>query len=403
MENTKVKIGELIKLVGYGIAIGIVVGILDTIFGKGLTLVTGVREQYSVWLLPFLAPIGVFILWSLDKFGGNSKQGMGLIFKVGHGSEREIPLRLIPFVTVGTWLTHLFGGSAGREGVAVQIGATCSHAIEKMMRKEENVERTKLFLVAGMAAGFSGLFGTPFAALLFALEVLVVGSIHYEALFLAFSASFTASYVTKFCGLEHFSYHLHISATLNWKLFFVLIFLGSIFGVVGGSFAFLLKKMKQILPTVRGMKDGKFRIFYGGILLTIVLFLLEKGRYSGLGTNLIHFAFYESEQLHNYDWLFKLLLTVFTLAIGYLGGEVTPLFSIGASLGAFVAPLIGIPVVFGAALGYVGVFCGATNTFFAPIFIGGEIFGFEYIPYFFIVCVMGKIISGTHTIYGEQK
>lgn len=403
MENTKVKIWEVIKLVGYGIVIGIVVGILDTIFGKGLTLVTGVREQYSVWLLPFLAPIGVFIVWSLDKFGGNSKQGMGLIFKVGHGSEREIPLRLIPFVTVGTWLTHLFGGSAGREGVAVQIGATCSHAIEKMTRKEENVERTKIFLVAGMAAGFSGLFGTPFAALLFALEVLVVGSIHYEALFLAFSASFTASYVTKLCGLEHFSYHLHISTTLNWKLFFVLIFLGSIFGVVGGSFAFLLKKVKQILPTVRGMKDGKFRIFYGGILLTIVLFLLEKGRYSGLGTNLIHFAFYESEQLYNYDWLFKLLLTVFTLAIGYLGGEVTPLFSIGASLGAFVASLIGMPVVFGAALGYVGVFCGATNTFFAPIFIGGEIFGFEYIPYFFIVCVMGKIISGTHTIYGEQK
>lgn len=401
--DIKNKIWEWIQWIVYGIVIGVVVGLFDVIFGKGLHLVSNIREQYMMWLLPFLAPVGVLLVWSLDRFGGSSKQGMGLVFRVAHGVEREIPFRLIPFVTIGTWLTHLFGGSAGREGVAVQIGATCSHMVEKLTRNEENKERTKLFLVAGMAAGFSGLFGTPFAALLFGLEVLVVGAIHYEALFLTFSASFVANYVTKLCGLEHFSYPLNLSIELDWKLFFIMIVLGVVFGMVGGSFAFLLKKVKYILPTLRGMKDAKYRIFYGGLLLSVCLFLLDRGRYSGLGTNLIHFAFYENSQLHSYDWLLKLLFTVLTLALGYLGGEVTPLFSIGASIGGILAPLVGIPVVFGAALGYVGVFCGATNTFFAPIFIGGEIFGFEYLPYFFIICVIGKIISGTNTIYGEQK
>ena len=165
-----------LKLIITGIIIGLTVGIIDTIFGRGLLLI-------------------VFIY---QKFAGKTGKGMGLIFEVGHGTEKEIPLRLIPIVTVATWITHLFGGSAGREGVAVQLGATLSHRFNKYFNFPD---KSKVFLVTGMAAGFGGLFQTPIAALFFALEVLTLGNLQLYALLPAIVAAFTASWTSSFLGL----------------------------------------------------------------------------------------------------------------------------------------------------------------------------------------------------------
>lgn len=386
-----------IFLLAYGVIIGLIVGVIDAGFGRVLLGITAFRGEHIVWLLPFLAPVGVLIVWAYEKYGGSSKQGMGLIFKVGHGEEEKIPLRLIPFSIVGTWLTHLFGGSAGREGVAVQIGATFSQWFGKKIRKNEN---TNVFLIAGMAAGFAGLFGTPIAAVFFALEVLVVGAFQYQALIPAISSAFVASMTSRALGLEKFEYALAVSIPLNAKVFCMLVILGALFGSVGAIFALLLKYLKEKFGQM--IENPMKRIFLFGLFLSILLLLCWHGRYSGLGTNLISLTFGEGT-VYPYDWVLKLLFTVFTLSIGFQGGEVTPLFSIGASLGAIVAPFFGIPVVFGGALGYIAVFGSATNTFLAPMLIGAEVFGYQYLPYFFIVCAIAYVVSGNYTIYGGQK
>ena len=348
-------------------------------------------------MIPFLAFAGLVIVFLYQKYGGKSSKGMTLIFEVGHGVENHIPKRLIPLVIVTTWLTHLFGGSAGREGVAVQLGATVSH----WFCKNFSIPNTsKVFLVTGMAAGFAGLFQTPLAAVLFAMEVLVVGNLQLTALYPAMIASLVAAWTSHALGLEKFmqpiSAHLGLSPILVIKL----VLLGVLFGLCGNVFAYALLWSKKKAATI--FPNPYKRIVVMGIVLSIVFLLLDKGRYSGLGTNLIAASF-AGQPVYVYDWLFKLLLTVLTLAAGFQGGEVTPLFAIGASLGVLLAGLFGLPVSLVAALGYAAVFGSATSTFLGPILIGCEVFGFSNFPYFFIVCVVAFSLHRQHSIYGAQK
>ena len=192
------------EILFYGIAailMGILVGALDALFGEVLILITQFRGQHIAVLLPFLAVAGLTIVYVYQKFGKNSSKGMGLIFSAANRQDEEIPKRLVPLVIGGTWLTHLFGGSAGREGVAVQIGATVGHTFGKKLPFQDS---KKILLIAGMAAGFAGLFQTPIAATFFALEVLMVGVIEYRALFPAALSAFVASYTSHLLGLENF-------------------------------------------------------------------------------------------------------------------------------------------------------------------------------------------------------
>ncbi|MCW1052404.1 MULTISPECIES: chloride channel protein [Streptococcus] len=379
------------------IFIGLVVGIIDAIFGRTLIFLSDIRSMYPLYLIPFLAFAGLVIVFLYQKYGGKSSKGMTLIFEVGHGVENHIPKRLIPLVIVTTWLTHLFGGSAGREGVAVQLGATVSH----WFCKNFSIPNTsKVFLVTGMAAGFAGLFQTPLAAVLFAMEVLVVGNLQLTALYPAMIASLVAAWTSHALGLEKFmqpiSAHLGLSPILVIKL----VLLGVLFGLCGNVFAYALLWSKKKAATI--FPNPYKRIVVMGIVLSIVFLLLDKGRYSGLGTNLITASF-AGQSIYLYDWFFKLLLTVLTLSAGFQGGEVTPLFAIGASLGVLLAGLFGLPVGLVAALGYAAVFGSATSTFLGPILIGCEVFGFTNFPYFFIVCAVAFSLHRQHSIYGAQK
>ncbi len=380
-----------------GIPIGFIIGIIDTIFGKTLLKITDIRQTYPILLIPFLALAGVIIVYCYNKWGGKSSKGMGLIFEVAQGKEEKIPLRLIPFIILSTWATHLFGGSAGREGVAVQLGATFSNWVGNKI----NIKDTrKIFLITGMSAGFAGLFQTPIAAIFFAVEVLIAGSIHYRALIPAITASFMASTTSHLLGLEKFTFPLSLNINLDFLTILKLIILGIIFGLIGGSFAICLKYAKTFFTNK--IKNPIIRIFIIGIILSIIFLILYKGRYSGLGTNLINASFY-NEKIYVYDWVLKFILTIITLSIGFQGGEVTPLFSIGASLGVILASLFGLPIEFVASLGYISIFGSATNTFFAPIFIGGEVFGYTYIPYFFIVMAFAYTFNFNKSIYSLQK
>lgn len=297
---------------------------------------------------------------------------------------------------ISTWITHLFGGSAGREGVAVQIGATLSHYFTKYFHFPKN---GKVLLITGMAAGFAGLFQTPLTALFFAMEVIVIGKIEYEALLPGFIASFIASYTSHFLGLEKFSVNIQQYANVNdMKHIMLMILLGIIFGIVGRLFSTALSVSKTFLKDK--IKNSYKRIGYVSIILVIGL-MIFKGRYSGLGTNLIELSFHQNVTV--YDWFLKLIFTVITLAIGFQGGEVTPLFSIGSTLGFILAYLFHLPIELCAALGYAGVFASATNTLFAPIMIGLEVFGGSNMFAFIIVCIFAYLINGNKSIYTAQS
>lgn len=391
------KLCKLAYLILVSIVIGVVVGGIDALFGKVLILLSNFRVDHFMVLIPFLSVTGMIFLYLFSKFGGKSQKGMDLVFLVGHGEEDEIPLRLIPFVMTGTWLAHLFGASVGREGVAVQLGATTANWFGRKLKLENY---SSSLIVIGMAAGFAGLFGTPIAATFFALEVLVAGKLKYEALLPALIAAFTASATSQFLGLEKFGVPLTASLQLDFSLFIKLVVIGIIFGLTGAALAKFLAVSKEFFK--EKIPRPIVRIGIGGVVLTVLLILFYQGRYSGLGTNLIEASF-TGEQIYAYDWLLKMLLTILTVSVGFLGGEVTPLFAIGATLGVVLAALTGLPIEFAAALGYASVFGGATSTLLAPIFIGGEVFGFEYLPYFIIVCSVAYSFSKNHSIYGLQK
>lgn len=403
------------------LALGALVGALTAFFGQVLLAVSAVRDANPLYWIPGLALIGIAIVLGYKKFGKGTERGMDMVFGVAHGKENEIPLRMIPMVAVSTWLTHLFGGSAGREGVAIQIGATLGHNISKKIPVEN---AGKILLIAGMAAGFAGLFQTPLAAIALSLEVLLVGYLNLSALLPATAAAFTAYKVSEMLGLEKFSVELHTLfpdsnvAGLLWNengldIQFVLklALLGVLFGIVGGGFAKMLSIAKKL--AANKLPNAVKRIAFVGIALSLLLLLFWQGRYAGLGTNLIDLCF-ANPQAANVnaagdatvfacDWILKFALTIATIAVGFKGGEVTPLFAIGATFGAWVAAMVGVPLPLAAALGYAAVFGGATNTLLAPIFIGAEIFGFDTLPAFFIVCVVAFVCNGGQSIYAQKK
>lgn len=390
--------GGLLIMGAVAIPIGLIVGAIDAVFGRTLLTIGSFRDAHLALLLPFLALAGLAIVFCYKKWGKNAGRGMSLVFDVGHGREESISLRLVPLIMGGTWATHLFGGSAGREGVAVQIGATVSHWIG---RKLPFKHPGNTFLLIGMAAGFAGLFRTPLAATVFALEVLVAGRLEYRTLFPALIASLVASATSGALGLEKFEVALTATVALDAAGIARLAILGVVFGIVGGAFAWCLAHAKTLAG--RLAPNPYVRIGVIGVALSILLFALWQGRYCGLGTNLISAAFANGASIYSWDWIAKFILTIVTLAAGYQGGEVTPLFSIGASLGVSISGLAGIDPLLCAALGYAATFGGATNTLLAPIFIGCEVFGFSYLPAFFIVCAVAYLFNMDKSIYTLQE
>ena len=385
------------KYVILAILVGICVGIVDTIFGRGLLAISAFRGQYYRYLLPVLPVAGLAIVWMYQRFSSLSLKGMTLVFEAGQKKREEIPLALVPLVMIGTWITHLFGGSAGREGVAVQIGATLSHEAGRRLHIEE---KAPVMLITGMAAGFGGLFQTPLAAVFFAMEVIVSGYVEYDALLPAMIASYTASTTSHLLGLEKFA----VDVQEIWKIGDVknagiLIILGLAFGLTGRCFSVFLQKAKKLAGDK--ISNPRVRIGCFAVPLAVILLALHSARYSGLGTNLITASF-DGDTIYGYDWILKLFLTITTLAIGFQGGEVTPLFSIGASLGVVLGSALGVPPVVCASFGYAAVFGSATNTVIAPVLIGLEVFGSQNAIPLVVVCLLAYLVNGNHSIYGAQ-
>lgn len=379
------------------VAVGIVVGAVETLFGRVLSEISAIRSNYVLQFTPFLPLAGMLIAFTYSRIGKNSIKGMNLIFSAAFKEEDNIPLRMVPLLIGSTWLTHLFGCSSGREGAAVQIGGAVAHSVGKRLNIRDS---SKILVITGMAAGFAGMFRTPVAAIFFAMEVLTAGLVEYCALFPCIAASFSASFTSQILGLEKLTFNLNEELELNIPLILKAALLGVLFGIVGGLFAYVLNLFRKFLSD--RIANPVLRIFIIGCALSVLLLLLHKGRYSGSGENLINAAFL-NEKIYGYDWLFKFILTIMTMSAGFQGGEVTPLFSIGAALGTVISPVFGLPHEFAAALGFIAVFGSATNTILAPVFVGAEVFGYEYLPYYFIVSAVAYVFNGNKSIYPKQR
>ena len=388
---------RLAQWVGLGTLVGIACGIASALFLKSLEYATRLREAHEV-LIYGLPLAGLAVGFLYDRWGSAIKGGNNLVIDTVHENAAQIPLRMAPMVFIGTVLTHVFGGSAGREGTAVQMGASLADWISHRLRVDKEIRR--LLLVAGVAGGFGSVFGTPIAGALFGLEVVCIGKIEYEALAPALVASLVGDYVTRHLGVVHTAYPRILFVELTPVVLGKLTVIG--FAMAGASVTFveLTHRLKHVLQNK--IKHSAWRMFLGGMAVVIMWRLIGTSDYLGLGVPMIVRSF-SDPHLPSYAFAAKILFTAVTLASGFLGGEVTPLFLVGASLGSVMARTLGLPIELGAGVGIAAVFASAANTPLALSVMAVELLGSAILPHVVIVSVVAYVLSGHRSIYPAQR
>jgi H+/Cl- antiporter ClcA len=304
---------------------------------------------------------------------------------------------MAPFVLFGTLITHLFGGSAGREGTAVQMGGAIADQF-KVIFNLENQERRTL-IVMGISAGFASIFGTPLAGAIFAIEVLYCSKINIKTAILSFIVAFIAHYTVGFWAVKHT--HYSIPEIPNWNGTIVLwcLFASILFGLAAMTFSRTTHFWGRLFT--KYVSYPPLRPVIGGTILAIAIHFLDVQKFVGLGVPVIVDAF--NNPSAHFDFLLKILFTGFTLGCGFKGGEVTPLFFVGATLGSALSLVIPLPIALLAGMGFVAVFSGATHTPIACTAMGIELFGLESGLYIALACVIAYLVSGSIGIYSAQN
>jgi len=365
-------------------------------------------------LLFFLPLAGILIHFLYEFLGKNAEGGNNLIMDEIHDPGGGIPFRMAPLVLLTTVITHLFGGSAGREGTAVQIGGSIAQFFAKWFKLSQ--EDVKTLLMTGIAAGFGAVFGTPITGTIFALEVLALGRIKHDALMPCFIASVLADVVCSAWGIHHTPYQINFTDKgiiflryfhFDFLLLAKAIIAGVAFGLAGYFFA-------ELSHTIKNYSNRWIKIKWlipatGGLVIIAFTYVLGTQDYLSLGVSnpdphaVSIVTCFSPGGATYFSWLWKLLFTAITLGTGFKGGEVTPLFFIGAALGNAIASLTGAPVDLMAGLGFIAVFAGATNTPIACTIMGVELFGADNVLYYAVACFTAYYFSGHSGIYHAQR
>ena len=386
----------ILKWTLFSLIIGSFIGSASAGFLISLDWVTNFREDH-IWMIAFLPVSGLLIGLLYHYYGRNVEAGNNLLIDNIHNPKEIIPLRMAPFVYLGTIVTHLFGGSAGREGTAIQMAGSIADQFSKPFRLSSSDR--KILLIAAVAGGFGSVFGTPLAGAIFGMEFFLLGRIRYNAIFPAFLTAAFADWITKLWQAKHTHYHIDFVPELSLPNLLYAIIAGIIFGICAATFSKLMHKTSDIFRTK--INYPPLRPMVGGIIVAAAVFLMGSTKYIGLGIPVIEEAF--SNQLPSYDFALKMIFTIITLSAGFKGGEVTPLFFIGATLGNALALFIPLPLALLAGMGFVAVFAGATNTPIACTIMAIELFGVECGVYVAIACVVSYLLSGNTSIYKNQQ
>ncbi|WP_395051825.1 voltage-gated chloride channel family protein [Flavobacterium sp.] len=377
------------------VLIGVFSGSASAFFLVSLEWVTQFREhnKWIIWLLP-MGGLAIGLLY--HYYGKDVVKGNNLLLEEYENPQKTIPLKMAPLVLIGTLITHLFGGSAGREGTAVQMGGAIADQFKKLF-KLNNSER-KTLVILGISAGFASVFGTPLAGALFALEVLYFSKINLRSIILSFIVAYVAYFTVEFWQVKHTQYHISIVPEMTIINLMWIIIVGLSFGLTSMLFSRTTHFWGRLFS--KTIKYAPLRPFLGGIILAVAIYFIGTTKYIGLGIPTIVESF--STPNASYDFLLKILFTGFTLGAGFKGGEVTPLFFIGATLGSALSIYVPLPIALLAGLGFVAVFSGATHTPIACTVMGMELFGIESGVFIGIACVVAYFSSGSIGIYHSQ-
>ena len=405
MMKLRMQLRTQLRWLIYTIPIGILAGLSSALFLYVLDWVSEIRIE-NIWLVYLLPLAGFFIGYIYFRYGGESSKGTNLVINQLHEPTKLLPRQMGFFVMVGTWLSHLFGASVGREGTALQLSSSLSEMFfSKLKLLKENDKSRKVILVCAKAGGFGAVFGIPLAGAIFALEVQKIGKLKIELILPVLATSFIGNYMMLLTGYHHFDYP-NISFSFNDHLsisfWAKILILGIIFGITSNIISLSIRFLQKNFSNK--IKYSPLRPFIGGIIL-IIAFYGFGSQYQGLSISLIKEAMYGNNVALSV-FAIKILVTAIALSFGFIGGEVTPLFVIGATLGAGLAYSFGgffkMDVAFIAALGLVAVFGGTSNTPIASAVIGMELFGVAIALPVLLACCVSYMFSVEKGIYHAQ-
>ena len=384
-----------VKWVIFAILVGTIVGLCGSAFYFGMSYVTILRTAHP-WLILLLPAGGLVIVGLYHLFHDEKDTGTNLVISAIHSGD-ELPFRMAPLIFVSTLITHLFGGSAGREGAALQMGGSIGNALGRLFRFDEKDKH--VMIMCGMSAAFSALFGTPMAAAIFPMEMVSVGVMYYIALVPCVISSLVAHGIAVSFGVSNELFLIGevpafgILSSVKISVLAILCALVSIlFCVILHQTGHLYKKL---------FKNPYLRVFAGGCLIVLLTCLVGSQSYNGTGINIIENCI--NGTVRPEAFLLKMIFTALTLGAGYKGGEIVPSFFTGAAFGCLFGNLLGFSPTLCTAVGMTSVFCGVTNSPITSLLISFELFGYDGMPYFLLATAFSYMLSGYFGLYRSQK
>ena len=387
---------SFLKWTALGASAGAIVGTAGAAFAYCLQLVTDFRTAHPLLVLG-LPLAGLLIVFLYHSAGIRESRGTNLVL-ASIRTDEPIPFAMAPLIFAGTVLTHLFGGSAGGEGAALQLGGSIAQNLARRLRLSSGSRR--LLTMCGMSACFSALFGTPMSAAFFAMEVISVGIMHYSALVPCAVASVTAAYLSRLLGIAPARFSVSgIPSVFSIPTMLRVFALAALCAGVSILFCVVLKYTSAFYASC--FKSSYLRAVCGGILVAVFAMILRSQDYLGAGTQIIARAF--AGEAVPLAFLLKIIFTAITLEAGFKGGEIVPTFFIGATFGCTAGSLLGLNPSFAAAVGMLCLFCGVTNCPITTLFLSLELFGAQGLLWYFLATAVSYMLSGYFSLYSKQK